>query len=116
MTDFDLSNFSSGFDIDSGPIGQTYSLPLTDSKSFTDTQTITYAKPRKEEAVAEYPKKRKLTTEQTIALVLLSLVLVGIVMMVLAFIGVFNVAGSTINLTPSTSPTGVLPSFIPILT
>jgi hypothetical protein len=59
--------------------------------------------------------RKKLTTEQIIAIVLLGFVVVGIVMMVLAFVGVFNTTGATISLTPSVSPAapGTAVSVIP---
>ena len=58
-------------------------------------------------------KKKKLTTEQIIAIVLFCFVIVGLVLMGLAFGGVFNVSGATIDLTPTITLTpGPLPTFV----
>jgi len=78
-----------------------------DLDSFDDYSSSTYtmeqAPPTPQKVTPAKKPRKKLTTEQIIAIVLLGFVVVGIVMMVLAFVGVFNTTGATISLTPSVS-------------
>ena len=56
------------------------------------------------------PKSRKWKPEQIIALVLLNFIVVGILMMVLAFTGVFDATLPVVPLTPVVTITGeILP-------
>jgi hypothetical protein len=50
-------------------------------------------------------KKKKLTTDQIVAIVVLVVVLVGVGLMIMAFLGVFNEGnGPGVSLTPSLTP------------
>ena len=80
-------------------------MDLDSYGEFLPSSSSTYTVDNRVQQIAQPQKPRKkLTTVQIIAIVLLGFVVVGIVMMVLAFVGVFNTTGPTISLTPSVSP------------
>jgi hypothetical protein len=59
--------------------------------------------------------RKKLTTDQIVAISLVCVIVVGIVFLVLGFLGVFNSTGAIISLTPSLSPPPAdLPVTVPI--
>ena len=111
MADFG-NTFAPSFDFDSG----TYAEPTEATEEYTPQPASHLSStPRKPGKQGPGKPPRKLTTEQIIAILLLSLVIVGIVIMVLAFLGLFNTTGPEVNLTPSVTVTGPLPSFIPVI-
>jgi len=54
-------------------------------------------------------RKKRLDTDQIVAIVLGGLILLGIFFMVLAFVGVFNESGPTVQLTPALTAPENLP-------
>lgn len=69
--------------------------------------------PLKIQSDAPPRKKSKLSTDQIVAIVLLSVLLVGIIFMTLALTGVFNRTPPTVTITPSVIvPSAPLPSVI----
>lgn len=63
------------------------------------------AKPLQIQSRTKNRTRRHLSTDQIVAIVLSSIILVGVVMMVLAFAGVFDETGPTVSLTPPLTPT-----------
>ena len=51
-------------------------------------------------------KKKKLSTEQIVAIVLIVIVFIGIGMIILAFLGVFNTKVPPVQITPTVSTSG----------
>ena len=74
-----------------------------------------YSVPVQVESPAPQRKKRKLTTDQIVAIVLVSLILVGVILMTLALCGVFNRSGPTVSLTPVIVPASGIPSPLPVI-
>lgn len=87
-------------------IDQTTTTPLERKTTLKNNQKNTLLPPTK--------KKGKLKTDQIVAIVVVSLVLVGVLLMVLAFIGVFNEEGPTVSLTPTVTQPRDLPVTVTI--
>jgi hypothetical protein len=56
-----------------------------------------------------FTKKKPLTKDQIAAIVIVSIVLVGILFMILGFVGVFNATSPSVSLTPTLAPPTNLP-------
>ena len=84
----------------------TTTTPLERKTTLKNNQKNTLLPPTK--------KKGKLKTDQIVAIVVVSLVLVGVLLMVLAFIGVFNEEGPTVSLTPTVTQPRDLPVTVTI--
>lgn len=93
--------------------GVAVAVPLETTDYATPMPATRYSVPLQIDSTAPQRKKRKLTTDQIVAIVLLLLILVGVLMMTLALTGVFNRSGPTVSLTPVIVPASGIPSPLP---
>jgi len=66
----------------------------------SQTTTTTFAAPMVPILTSTKKPRKKLTTDQIIAIVLVLFIVAGIVVMVLGFVGVFNSTSPAVSLTP----------------
>jgi cytochrome c biogenesis factor len=126
--DFDFEDFSTGPELSSGGQQSTYVtsevpsvIPTNRYPAYT-TQPVTTSSVATSKSIpinvssseTKGKGRKKLTTDQIIAICLVCFIVAGVIFMVLGFLGIFNRSGPTVSLTPSLTPPTSLPTTVPI--